>query len=189
MMNERGERVKAAAPSDAVSRSSVSATCPKRAIDINAVEDDRAFPHRSPRSASSKQRAAMIKASSKVSLDDLFTQDFAGRDQGSQHHHQSRRSGLRRGGQAVARKVCPTIEVRVRTIHGSVGAITENGRHARLDRRARSSSASTYVPTNNARDMAEREERRYPPVPRHLQRHRGCAEGHEGPACAGIPAK
>ena len=72
-------------------------------------------------------------------------------------------------------------EVRVRTIHGGVGAITETGRYARFRVQRHHHRLQRCAPTTNAREIAEREENSMSSLYRVIyQRHRGRAGRHEG---------
>ena len=189
MMNERGERVKAAPPVRRRWRSSASATCPKRATNITAVEDDRTFPSRSPRSArrqaargadqGAAARPRWTICSAKISAGQLKDLNLI------------IKADVQGSVEAVRQSLEKLSNDRGARAHASTAASARSPRPTSCSPRPRtpSSSVSTYVPDNNAREMAARENDRYPPVPHHLQRHRGCAEGHEGPARARSSAR
>ena len=124
----------------------------------------------------------------KVTLDNLFDQMQRGRDEGAQHHRQGRRTGLGRGGQAVAWKSFPTRRC------GSRSSTAASARSASRTScwptlPTPSSSASTSVPTRWPRRIAERRRGGYAHVPHHLRLHRGDRAGHEGHARAQVSAR
>ncbi|MDY2835539.1 MAG: translation initiation factor IF-2 [Candidatus Aphodomonas sp.] len=153
MMNERGERVKAAPPSTPVEVIGFG-DVPEAGDEINAVEDTE-LSRKVAEERRSKQRAAMIKASSKVSLDDLFTKISEGE---LKDLNLIIKADVQGSVEAVKQSLerLSNDQVRVRTIHGSVGAITEN------DVMLASTAGAIIIgfnvrPENNARDMAARE--------------------------------
>ena len=153
MMNERGERVKAAPPATPVEVIGFG-DVPEAGDEINAVEDTE-LSRKVAEERRSKQRAAMIKASSKVSLDDLFTKISEGE---LKDLNLIIKADVQGSVEAVKQSLerLSNDQVRVRTIHGSVGAITEN------DVMLASTAGAIIIgfnvrPENNARDMAARE--------------------------------
>ncbi len=153
MMNERGERVKAAPPATPVEVIGFG-DVPEAGDEINAVEDTD-LSRKVAEERRSKQRAAMIKASSKVSLDDLFTKISEGE---LKDLNLIIKADVQGSVEAVKQSLerLSNDQVRVRTIHGSVGAITEN------DVMLASTAGAIIIgfnvrPENNARDMAARE--------------------------------
>ena len=154
MMNERGERVKAALPSAPVEVIGFG-DVPEAGDDINAVEDTE-LSRKVAEERRSKQRAAMIKSSSKVSLDDLFTKISEGE---IKDLNLIIKADVQGSVEAVKQSLerLSNDQVRVHTIHGGVGAITEND--VMLAMTAGAIIIGFNVrPENNARDMAMRED-------------------------------
>ena len=106
-------------------RSSAWARCPARAT-TSTPWPTSAWPGSWWSSASTSRRRPPPAPCGKVTLEDLFSQIQAGRDEGPEHHRQGRRSGLRRGGEGQSLEKLSNDEVRVRVIHCAVGAISES---------------------------------------------------------------
>ena len=106
-------------------RSSAWARCPARAT-TSTPWPTSAWPASWWSSASMSRRWRASAPVGKVSLEEPVQPDQAGRDEGSEHHRQGRRPGLRRGASRPAWRSCRNEEVRVRVIHCAVGAISES---------------------------------------------------------------
>ena len=153
MVNERGERMKEAPPSTPVEVIGFS-DVPGAGDELNAV--DERLSRQVVEERRDKQRAAMVKASAKVSLDDLFTKISEGE---IKDLNIIVKADVQGSVEAVRQSLerLSNEEVRVRIIHGGVGAITEN------DVMLAITSGAIIIgfnvrPENNARDMASREE-------------------------------
>ncbi len=153
MVNERGERVKEAGPSTPVEVIGFGEV-PDAGDELSAV--DERLSRQVVEERREKQRAALVKSSAKVSLDDLFTKISEGEVKDLnvilKADVQGSAEALRQSLERLSNN-----EVRVRTIHAGVGAITEN------DVLLAVTSGSIIIgfnvrPENNARDMAAREE-------------------------------
>ena len=153
MVNDRGERVKAAGPSEPVEVIGFN-DVPSAGDTFSAVNDDR-LSRQVAEERKDKLRAALIKNSSKASLDDLFSQISAGQ---TKELNLIIKADVQGSVEAVKQSLekLSNDEVRVRVIHGGVGAITET------DVMLASASNATIIGFNvrhdNAvRDIAERE--------------------------------
>lgn len=153
MVNERGERVKEAPPSTPVEVIGFSEV-PNAGDEMSAV--DERLSRQVAEERRDKQKVAMVKASAKVSLDDLFTRISEGE---IKDLNIIVKADVQGSVEAVRQSLerLSNEEVRVRVIHGGVGAITEN------DVMLAMTSGSIIIgfnvrPENSARDMAAREE-------------------------------
>ena len=153
MVNDRGERVKAAGPSEPVEVIGFN-DVPSAGDTFSAVNDDR-LSRQVAEERKDKLRAALIKNSSKASLDDLFSQISAGQ---TKELNLIIKADVQGSVEAVKQSLekLSNDEVRVRVIHGGVGAITET------DVMLASASNAIIIGFNvrhdNAvRDIAERE--------------------------------
>ena len=153
MVNDRGERVKAAGPSEPVEVIGFN-DVPSAGDTFSAVNDDR-LSRQVAEERKDKLRAALIKNSSKASLDDLFSQISAGQ---TKELNLIIKADVQGSVEAVKQSLekLSNDEVRVRAIHGGVGAITET------DVMLASASNAIIIGFNvrhdNAvRDIAERE--------------------------------
>ena len=153
MTNDRGERVKTAGPSDPVEVIGFG-DVPEAGDIISAVDDDR-LSRQVAEERKDKLRAALIKAQQKTSLDDLFSQISAGEIKDLNIIIKADVQGSVEAVRQSLEKLSNN-EVRVRSIHGGVGAINET------DVMLASASNAIIIgfnvrPDNNARDIAERE--------------------------------
>ncbi len=154
MTNDRGERVKSAGPSDPVEVIGFN-DVPDAGDTISAVDDDR-LSRQVAEERKEKLRAALIKSQQKTTLDDLFSQISAGQ---VKDLNLIIKADVQGSVEAVRQSLekLSNEEVRVRCIHGAVGAINES------DVMLASTSNAIIIgfnvrPDNNARDFAEREE-------------------------------
>ncbi len=153
MVNERGERVKEAPPSTPVEVIGFGEV-PDAGDEMSAV--DERLSRQVVEERREKQRAALVKASAKVSLDELFTKISEGE---IQDLNVIVKADVQGSVEAVRQSLerLSNDKVRVRIIHGGVGAINEND--VMLAMTAGSIIIGFNVrPENNARDMAAREE-------------------------------
>ncbi len=153
MVNERGERMKEAGPSTPVEVIGFG-DVPDAGEEMNAV--DERLSRQVVEERRDKQRAALVKASAKVSLDDLFTKISEGE---IKDLNLIIKGDVQGSVEAVKQSLerLSNDEVHVRTIHSGVGAITEND--VQLAIMAGAIIIGFNVrPENNARDMAAREE-------------------------------
>ena len=153
MVNDRGERVKEALPSDPVEVIGFN-DVPDAGDIISAVDDD-SLSRRVAEERKDKLRAALIKNQQKTSLDDLFSQISAGQIKDLNIIIKADVQGSVEAVKQSLEKLSND-EVRVRCIHGGVGAITET------DIMLASASNAIIIgfnvrPDNNVRDIAERE--------------------------------
>ena len=153
MMNDRGERVKSAGPSMPVEVIGFN-DVPDAGDIINAVDDDK-LSRQVAEERKDKLRAALIKSQQKTTLDDLFSQISAGQVKDLNIIVKADVQGSVEAVKQSLEKLSND-EVRVRTIHGGVGAITET------DVMLASASNAIVIgfnvrPDNNAREIAERE--------------------------------
>ncbi len=153
MTNDRGERVKSAGPSDPVEVIGFN-DVPEAGDTISAVDDDK-LSRQVAEERRDKMRAALIKEQQKTTLDDLFSQISAGQVKDLNIIIKADVQGSVEAVRQSLEKLSND-EVRVHTIHGGVGAITES------DVMLASTSNAIIVgfnvrPDANARDMAERE--------------------------------
>ena len=153
MVNERGERMKSAGPSDPVEVIGFN-DVPEAGDQISAVDDDR-LSRQVAEERRDKARAALIKSQQKTTLDDLFSQISAGQ---VKDLNVIIKADVQGSVEAVRQSLekLSNDEVRVRSIHGGVGAITET------DVMLASASNAIIIgfnvrPDNNARAMAEKE--------------------------------
>ncbi len=123
MMNPLGERVKEAGPSMPVEIIGFN-DVPEAGDEINAVEDDK-LSRLVAQERRDKQKAAMVKNSARVTLDDLYSQIAEGKVQDLNIIIKADVQGSVEAIKQALEKLSND-EVRVRTIHSGVGAITEN---------------------------------------------------------------
>ena len=153
MTNDKGERVKSAGPSDPVEVIGFGEV-PDAGDIISAVDDDK-LSRQVAEERKDKLRAALIKSQQKTSLDDLFSQISAGEIKDLNIIIKADVQGSVEAVRQSLEKLSND-EVRVKSIHGGVGAITET------DVMLASASNAIIIgfnvrPDNNARDIAERE--------------------------------
>ncbi len=153
MVNERGERMKSAGPSDPVEVIGFN-DVPEAGDQISAVDDDK-LSRQVAEERRDKARAALIKSQQKTTLDDLFSQISAGQ---IKDLNVIIKADVQGSVEAVRQSLekLSNEEVRVRSIHGGVGAITET------DVMLASASNAIIIgfnvrPDSNARAMAEKE--------------------------------
>ncbi len=153
MVNDRGERVKEAGPSDPVEVVGFN-DVPDAGDTITAVDDDK-LSRQVAEERRAKQRAALIKEQTKTTLDDLFSQISAGQ---VKDLNLIIKADVQGSVEAVRQSLekLSNDEVHVHTIHGAVGAITESD--VLLASTANAIIIGFNVrPDSNAREMAERE--------------------------------
>ena len=153
MVNDRGERVKEAGPSQPVEVIGFN-DVPEAGDMISAVDDDK-LSRQVAEERKDKLRRALIKDQQKTTLDDLFSQISAGQ---IKDLNLIIKADVQGSVEAVRQSLekLSNDEVRVRTIHGGVGAITETD--VMLASTANAIIIGFNVrPDNNAREMAERE--------------------------------
>ena len=153
MVNDRGERVKEAGPSQPVEVIGFN-DVPEAGDIISAVDDDK-LSRQVAEERKDKLRRALIKDQQKTTLDDLFNQISAGQ---VKDLNLIIKADVQGSVEAVRQSLekLSNDEVRVRTIHGGVGAITETD--VMLASTANAIIIGFNVrPDNNAREMAERE--------------------------------
>ena len=153
MVNDRGERVKSAGPSDPVEVIGFN-DVPEAGEIISAVDDEK-LSRQVAEERKDKLRAAMVKSQQKTTLDDLFSQISAGQ---IKDLNLIIKADVQGSVEAVRQSLekLSNEEVRVRCIHGAVGAINESD--VLLASTANAIIIGFNVrPDNNARDMAERE--------------------------------
>ena len=153
MVNDRGERVKEAGPSQPVEVIGCN-DVPEAGDMISAVDDDK-LSRQVAEERKDKLRRALIKDQQKTTLDDLFSQISAGQ---IKDLNLIIKADVQGSVEAVRQSLekLSNDEVRVRTIHGGVGAITETD--VMLASTANAIIIGFNVrPDNNAREMAERE--------------------------------
>ncbi len=153
MMNDRGERVTSAGPSMPVEVIGFG-DVPSAGDIISAVDDDR-LSRQVAEERKDKLRAALIKSQQKTSLDDLFSQISAGQVKDLNIIVKADVQGSVEAVKQSLEKLTNE-EVRVRCIHGGVGAITET------DVMLASASDAIIIGfnvrhDNTVRDVAERE--------------------------------
>ena len=153
MVNDRGERVKSAGPSDPVEVIGFN-DVPDAGDQIMAVEDER-LSRQVAEERKDKLRAALIKSQQKTTLDDLFSQISAGEIKDLNIIIKADVQGSVEAVRQSLEKLSND-EVRVRCIHGAVGAINES------DTLLASTANAIIIgfnvrPDNNAKEMAERE--------------------------------
>ena len=153
MVNDRGERTKEAGPSDPVEVIGFN-DVPDAGDTISAVDDDR-LSRQVAEERKDKLRAALIKEQQKTTLDDLFSQISAGQVKDLNIIIKADVQGSVEAVRQSLEKLSNE-EVRVRVIHGGVGAIRESD--VMLASTANAIIIGFNVrPDANARDMAERE--------------------------------
>ena len=153
MVNDRGERVKSAGPSMPVEVIGFN-DVPSAGDIISAVDDDR-LSRQVAEERKDKLRAALVKSQTKTSLDDLFNQISAGQ---IKDLNLIIKADVQVSVEAVRQSLekLSNDEVRVRCIHGAVGAITES------DVMLASASNAIIIGfnvryDNSVRDLADRE--------------------------------
>ena len=153
MVNDKGERIKEAGPSTPVEVIGFN-DVPEAGDIISAVDDD-SLSRRVAEERKDKARAALIKAQTKTTLDDLFSQISEGN---LKELNIIIKADVQGSVEAVKQSIekLSNEEVKVKAIHGGVGAITET------DVMLASASNAIIVGFNvrhdNAvRDLAERE--------------------------------
>ncbi len=152
MVNDRGERVKEAGPSDPVEVVGFN-DVPDAGDVMNAVDDKLSRQLSSERK--DKQRAALVSSKSQTTLDDLFSQISAGE---VKDLNLIIKADVQGSVEAVRQSLekLSNEEVHVRAIHGGVGAITETD--VMLASASNAIIIGFNVRTDNAvRDIAERE--------------------------------
>ena len=153
MVNDLGERVKSAGPSDPVEVIGFN-DVPEAGDQISAVDDDK-LSRQVAEERKDRLRAALIKEQHKTTLDDLFSQISAGQ---IKDLNVIIKADVQGSVEAVRQSLekLSNEEVRVRSIHGGVGAITETD--VMLASTANAIIIGFNVrPDNNARAMAEKE--------------------------------
>jgi len=153
MMNDRGERVQQAGPSTPVEVIGFG-DVPSAGDVISAVDDDR-LSRQVAEERKDKLRAALIHSQQKASLDDLFSQISAGQIKDLNIIVKADVQGSVEAVKQSLEKLSNE-EVRVRCIHGGVGAITET------DVMLASASNAIIIGfnvrhDNTVRDVADRE--------------------------------
>ena len=153
MVNDVGERVKSAGPSDPVEVIGFN-DVPEAGDQISAVDDDK-LSRQVAEERKDRLRAALIKEQQKTTLDDLFSQISAGQ---IKDLNVIIKADVQGSVEAVRQSLekLSNDEVRVHSIHGGVGAITETD--VMLASTANAIIIGFNVrPDNNARAMAEKE--------------------------------
>ncbi len=153
MVNDRGERVKTAGPSDPVEVIGFN-DVPDAGDVMNAVDDDK-LSRQVADERKDKLRAALVKAKSQTTLDDLFSQISAGE---VKDLNLIIKADVQGSVEAIRQSLekLSNDEVRVRAIHGGVGAITESD--IMLASASNAIIIGFNVRTDNAvREIAERE--------------------------------
>ena len=153
MVNDKGERVKEARPSDPVEVIGFN-DVPEAGDILSAVDDD-SLSRKVAEERRDKARAALIKAQSKTTLDDLFNQISEGQ---VKELNIIIKADVQGSVEAVKQSLerLSNDEVKVKVIHGGVGAITET------DVNLASASNAIIIGFNvrhdtNVRDLAEHE--------------------------------
>ena len=153
MVNDRGERVKSAGPSEPVEVIGFN-DVPDAGDQITAVDDEK-LSRQVAEERKDKLRAALVKTQTKTTLDDLFSQISAGE---IKDLNVIIKADVQGSVEAVRQSLekLSNDEVRVRCIHGAVGAINES------DTLLASTANAIIIgfnvrPDSNAREMAERE--------------------------------
>ncbi len=153
MVNDRGERVKQAFPSDPVEVIGFN-DVPEAGDILSAVDDD-SLSRKVAEERKDKAKAALIKAQSKTTLDDLFNQISEGQ---LKELNLIIKADVQGSVEAVKQSLerLSNNEVKVKAIHGGVGAITET------DVILASASNAIIIGFNvrhdtSVRDIAERE--------------------------------
>ena len=123
MIDDRGRRVDSAGPSTPVEIIGFGEV-PNAGDEVSAVEDDK-LSRLVAEERKDRVRAALVKSSSKVSLDDLFTQISEGQVKDLNLIVKADVQGSVEAVKLSLERLSMD-EVRVRVIHGGVGAITEN---------------------------------------------------------------
>ena len=153
MVNDRGERVKSAGPSEPVEVIGFN-DVPDAGDQIIAVDDEK-LSRQVAEERRDKLRAALVKTQAKTTLDDLFSQISAGEVKDLNIIIKADVQGSVEAVRQSLEKLSND-EVRVRCIHGAVGAINES------DTLLASTANAIIIgfnvrPDNNAKAMAERE--------------------------------
>ena len=153
MVNDKGERVKEALPSDPVEV--IGFNDVPEAGDIMSAVDDDSLSRKVAEERKDKARAALIKAQQKTTLDDLFNQISEGQ---IKELNIIIKADVQGSVEAVKQSLerLSNDEVKVKAIHGGVGAITET------DVMLASASNAIIIGfnvrhDNSVRDIAERE--------------------------------
>ena len=153
MVNDKGERVKEALPSDPVEV--IGFNDVPEAGDIMSAVDDDSLSRKVAEERKDKARAALIKAQQKTTLDDLFNQISEGQ---IKELNIIIKADVQGSVEAVKQSLerLSNDEVKVKAIHGGVGAITET------DVMLASASNAIIIGfnvrhDNTVRDIAERE--------------------------------
>ncbi|MBQ9952641.1 MAG: translation initiation factor IF-2 [Clostridia bacterium] len=153
MVNDRGERVKEAGPSDPVEVIGFN-DVPDAGDQISAVDDDK-LSRQVAEERKDRLRAALIKEQQKTTLDDLFSQISAGQVKDLNIVIKADVQGSVEAVRQSLEKLTNE-EVRVKCIHGAVGAVNESD--VMLASTANAIIIGFNVrPDANAREMAERE--------------------------------
>ena len=153
MVNDRGDRVKDAGPSDPVEVIGFN-DVPDAGDVMSAVDDDK-LSRQVAEERKDKLRAALVKAKSQTTLDDLYNQISAGE---VKDLNLIIKADVQGSVEAVRQSLekLSNDEVRVRAIHGGVGAITESD--IMLASASNAIIIGFNVRTDNAvREIAERE--------------------------------
>ena len=153
MVNDKGERIKEAGPSTPVEVIGFN-DVPEAGDIVSAVDDD-SLSRRVAEERKDKARAALIKAQTKTTLDDLFSQISEGN---LKELNIIIKADVQGSVEAVKQSIekLSNEEVKVKAIHGGVGAITET------DVMLASASNAIIVGfnvrhDNTVRDLAEKE--------------------------------
>ena len=183
MVSSRGERVKHATPSTPVEIIGFGGV-PEAGDEFMAVADEK-LARQVVEERAAKARASMVKNSSASTLEDLYSKLEQGEVKDLNIIIKADVQGSVEAVKQSLEKLS-NAEVRVRTIHSGVGAITENDvMLAGID--GAIIIGFNVRPDAKAREAANRDGHRYPLLPRDLSGDRGYGEGHEGPALSGIP--
>jgi translation initiation factor IF-2 len=153
MMDDRGERVREAGPSDPVEVIGFN-DVPDAGGVMSAVDDDK-LSRQVAEERKDKLRAALVKSKSQTTLDDLYNQISAGE---VKDLNLIIKADVQGSAEAVRQSLekLSNDEVRVRAIHGGVGAITESD--INLASASNAIIIGFNVRTDNAvREIAERE--------------------------------
>ena len=179
MVSDKGQKITSAGPSVPVEITGLS-EAPTAGATFNAVADEK-LARELVEQRKAEEKAKANAPVTKVSLEDLFSQIQAGEMKNLNLIVKADVQGSVEAVKASLEKLSND-EVRVRVIHGGVGAINES------DVMLASTSQAIIVgfnvrPDNAARDMRRPCQRGYADVPGHLrchQRDRGRYEGHAG---------
>ena len=176
MMDDKGRRVTDAGPSTPVEVLGFSEV-PSAGDTLNVAEADK-LSRQVAEERRDKIKAEQLKNLSKVSLDELFTQIAEGEVKDLNIIVKADVQGSVEAVKQALEKLSND-EVRVRCIHGGVGAITGFGYHVRL---CLQRNRHRLQRAHGRRGPRHRRKRKggCADVPYHLQRDRGCPERHEG---------